>query len=66
MARNIRLSKKAKVTHVMVVVKDGDRGGMVPMPLADFARMLVTGGAHLVYASGEWPAGERQSKASDG
>lgn len=56
MAAPIRLSKKAKITHVMVVVKDGDAGGMVPMPLAAFAKLFVTGGAHLLYASPQWPA----------
>ncbi len=40
MGRNIHLSDKAVVTHVMVVVRDGDSGGTVPMPIAEFAKLF--------------------------
>ncbi len=35
-----RLSDKSVITHVMVVVRDGDASGTVPMPLAEFAALL--------------------------
>lgn len=41
MGRNIHLSDKAVVTHVMVVVRDGDAGGTIAMPLDEFAKLFV-------------------------
>jgi hypothetical protein len=40
MGRDIRLSDKAVVTHVAVVVRDGDSGGQVYITLAEFAALF--------------------------
>ena len=50
MGAPIRLSNKARVTHVLVVVRDGDAGGQVPMPLADFARLLFASASGIISA----------------